>query len=174
MRVALVLVLVLLAAVACGGGSDSGDATSPTVESTGCPPLSPLSPDTHTISIPTSAGITVTLKVELADTGDERHTGLMGRTCLPEDSGMIFAFPADTDTSFYMQDTVIPLSVAFIQADGKIVHIEDMQPETTNLHKSPVRYRYAIEMEQGWFSDNGVAVGDIADVPAMLSANAAS
>ena len=54
----------------------------------------------------------------------------MNRDCLPEDSGMLFAFPDDTTTAFYMKDTLIPLTIAFIQADGKIVHIEDMQPNT--------------------------------------------
>jgi len=131
-----------------------------------------MSPDVLRIDLHPSAGITVRLVTQIADTSAERGTGLMNRECLPEDSGMIFAFPADTTTAFFMENTLIPLSIAFIQADGKIVHIEDMQPETTTNHISPAPYRYAIEVSQGWFAENGIDVGDTADVPASLSASA--
>jgi uncharacterized membrane protein (UPF0127 family) len=59
-----------------------------------------------------------------------------------------------------MRNTLIPLSIAFVAADGTILHIEDMQPQTEDLHFSPTQYRYAIEVNQGWFSDNDISVGD--------------
>jgi uncharacterized membrane protein (UPF0127 family) len=170
MRSVLLVALVWLAAIACSGGSDSG--ISQTDQPTGCPQFAPQSPNTHTIRILKVGGTTATLIVQLADRPTERGTGLMNRECLPEDSGMLFAFPADTTTSFFMRDTVIPLSIAFIQADGEIVHIEDMQPNTTDNHVSPTPYRYAIEMSQGWFAENGVAIGDTADIAESFSASA--
>ena len=84
----------------------------------------------------------------------------MNRESLPENSGMLFDFGADTNSGFWMRNTLIPLSIAFISGDGEILHIEDMQPMTENLHFSPSLYRYAIEVNQGWYADNSIAVGD--------------
>lgn len=176
MRLLFALTLSLLFVLACGGG-DSADPTATSTASpqfTGCPKFAPLSPNTHTIRIAKATGTTATVIVQLADTAAERATGLMDRDCLPEDSGMLFAFPEDTSTPFYMKDTLIPLTIAFIQADGTIVHIEDMQPNTTDNHVSPEPYRYAIEVSQGWFAANGVAVGDVAGIDEMFSANASN
>jgi uncharacterized membrane protein (UPF0127 family) len=138
----------------------------------GCTPFSPQSPDTHTLIVKTSSGEGKRLIVQLADTGAERGFGLMNRPCLPEDSGMLFAWQADTNTGFYMRDTLIPLSIAFVLADGEIVHIEDMAPNTEDSHFSPVPYRYAIEVAQGWFGDKGAAVGDTVEIPEVISAKA--
>jgi len=63
-----------------------------------------------------------------------------------------------------MRNTLIPLSIAFVGSDGVIIHIEDMQPLTEDLHYSPAPYRYAIEVNQGWFADNGITAGDTVKV----------
>jgi len=84
----------------------------------------------------------------------------MNRESLPEDAGMLFDFQADVQARFWMRNTLIPLSIAFVDKDGVIVHIEDMEPQTEDLHLSPSLYRYAIEVNQGWYADNGLAAGD--------------
>ncbi len=172
MRLLFVLFAALALAGACGDDSDSPPDTSGTPARTGCPKFAPLSPDTHTIRIQKAAGTTATLIIQLADNNAERGTGLSNRECLPEDSGMLFAFPSDTTTTFQMRDTTIPLTIAFIQADGEIVDILDMQPNASESYASAVPYRYAIEVAQGWFAEQGVALGDIAQIDEVLSLNA--
>ena len=166
--------IITLLAIACGGDSDtdSPNGVTPTPVFTGCMKFSPQSRNTHTIRISKAGGTTATVIVQLLDTPGERGAGLANRDCLPEDSGMLFAFPDDTTISFQMRDTLIPLSIAFIQAGGEIVHIVDMEPRATESYVSPVPYRYAIEVSQGWFADNGVALGDTADIAESFSASA--
>lgn len=101
-----------------------------------------------------------TLRLEVACDDLSRRVGLMERTSLPENDGMIFVFRYSTAQSFWMKNTYIPLSVAFLDDNGKILEIEDMQPkdETSTVSKSPVRF--AIEVNQGWFQRNGIGSGD--------------
>jgi len=106
------------------------------------------------------SGQVVTLSIEVADTPVERSIGLMNRESLPADAGMLFDFQADVQVGFWMKNTLIPLSIAFIDKDGIIVHIEDMEPQTENLHFSPSLYHYAIEVNQGWYAENDIDVGD--------------
>lgn len=73
---------------------------------------------------------------------------------------MLFVFQSDGRAAFWMKDTWIPLSIAFISSGGRIVDIEDMQPMTENLHQPAQIYRYALEVNQGFFRKNGVNVGD--------------
>ena len=84
----------------------------------------------------------------------------MNRPSLPENEGMLFLFPQLEKQSFWMKNTLIPLSIAFLEDGGKILQIEDMKPkdESSTLSKYPVRY--ALEVNQGWFQRNGIAVGD--------------
>ena len=100
----------------------------------------------------------------------ERARGLMQRPTMAEDAGMLFVFPADTDGPFWMKDTLIPLSIAFIAADGTIVNVQDMQPQTTDLHAPGARYRYALEVNQGYFARAGVKTGDRVELPALPTA----
>jgi uncharacterized protein len=100
-----------------------------------------------------------TLSVEVADTPSEAATGLMNRESLAENSGMLFDFKEDTETSFYMKNTSIPLSIAFIDADGKVLAIEDMEPFDLTPIDPPGPYRYAIEVNRGWFEQNGIRPG---------------
>lgn len=111
------------------------------------------------------------LFVEIADDASERSRGLMDRTCLGNDWGMLFVYDKDVQNTFGMRNTLIPLSIAWIKADGTILEIEDMQPETTDSHASPEPYRYAIEANQGWFTEHGIAAGDVATIPDNLSAS---
>jgi len=104
-----------------------------------------------------------TLSVEIADTLDERTKGLMDRGSLAPDAGMVFLWREPTDTTFGMQDTFIPLSIAFWDEDDRIVGILDMQPCEAALcpsYASPVPSAGAVEVNQGWFAEHGVEVGD--------------
>jgi hypothetical protein len=109
------------------------------------------------------------LTVEIADSPEERARGLMFRDSLPADAGMLFVWPGDTLSPFWMKDTLIPLSIAFIDADGVILHIEDMEPLDETLHVSPKPYRYAVEANQGWFEEHGIEVGDGVTLPENVS-----
>ena len=112
------------------------------------------------VALTRTTGAALTIEVELADTGARRARGLMFRTSLAADGGMLFVWPAPTSGGFWMQNTFVPLSIAFIDADGVIIDIQDMEPETTTLHRPPSPYRWALEVNQGWFAARGIAVGD--------------
>ena len=104
-----------------------------------------------------------TIAVELADTPGEREQGLMGRTSLPADAGMVFVYPEDHAGPFWMKDTLIPLSIAFYAADGRILRILDMQPceaDPCPLYDPEVPYRGALEVNEGAFADWGITEGD--------------
>jgi len=116
-----------------------------------------------TVLIETAAGDDVVVPVEVADTQEERQTGLMNRESLPEDAGMIFVFDEDSTGGFWMKDTLIPLSIAFADADGTIVSILDMEPcaaEPCEIYDPGASYPTALEVNQGAFSGWGVEVGD--------------
>jgi uncharacterized membrane protein (UPF0127 family) len=105
-------------------------------------------------------GDVLLLKLEISDTEQEREQGLMFRTSLDPDSGMVFVWPSNVQESFWMENTFMPLTVAFLAPDGTILDLQDMAPQTEDLHAPPVPYRYAIEVNQGYFAANGVTVGD--------------
>ena len=98
--------------------------------------------------------------VEVAKTPEERNQGLMGRKHLEKDEGMLFIFETEDYHSFWMKDTLIPLSIAFIDKDGRIVWIKDMKPLTLDSHVPPKPILYALEMNKGWFSSRGIKEGD--------------
>ncbi len=102
-------------------------------------------------------GVDVT--VEIAESGAASQRGLMGRDSLPEDYGMLFVYDNERTLSFWMRNTKIPLDIAFIDRNGLIVDIQQMEPfdEESTLSAAPAMY--ALEMEQGWFDARGVAVG---------------
>lgn len=99
------------------------------------------------------------LGLELARTPDERALGLMFRESLPWDTGMLFEFQQPSRAGFWMRNTSIPLSIAWLDRDGTIVDIQDMQPLSDEVHTPSAPYWYAIEANQGWFEANGVGVG---------------
>ena len=110
---------------------------------------------------------TVTLQVgatpvtaEVADAPDERELGLMFREQLEPNSGMLFVYPTERPRSFWMKNTPLPLTIAYLSASGTVVSLKDMEPLTTRPVLSGKGAMYALEMEQGWFAAHGVKVGD--------------
>ena len=99
--------------------------------------------------------------VEVAQTPEAQSYGLKGRKHLGKDEGMLFIFETEDYHGFWMKDTLLPLSIAFIDKDGRIVWITDMKPLTSDSHVPPRPILYALEMNKGWFSSHGVKVGDI-------------
>jgi uncharacterized membrane protein (UPF0127 family) len=100
------------------------------------------------------------MTVELARTGAERGRGLMGRKSLKDGRGMLFIFDRDQILSFWMKNTLIPLSIAFITRDGRILEIRDMNPLDETAVRSVRSGRYALEVPQGWFGRAGIKAGD--------------
>lgn len=99
------------------------------------------------------------LSAEVAHTQLSRSQGLMYRESLEENSGMLFVFTDANYYSMWMKDTYIPLSVAFIDEQGIILNIEDMQPETRTSHDSEGMAKYALEMDKGWFAARKITAG---------------
>ena len=101
------------------------------------------------------------IQAELADTPKAREVGLMNRTSIPTNSGMLFVFEEKAGHCFWMNNTKIPLSIAFIADDGRIVNIEEMQAETLNSHCPKATIRYALEMNKQWFSERVIVPGSL-------------
>lgn len=99
------------------------------------------------------------LTVEVANTRELRSHGLMHRETLGTNNGMLFVFPRRDYYSMWMKNTYIPLSVAFIDENGIILNIADMQPETLTPHESAGLAKYALEMNIGWFSEKKIVEG---------------
>lgn len=102
----------------------------------------------------------VALDVEVADSAEERALGLMYRKSLAPDAGMIFVYPDERPLSFWMENTSVPLSIAFIDSEGVIVNIEDMAPFDRTGIPSDGPAQYALEMNRGWFANHKVKEGD--------------
>lgn len=103
------------------------------------------------------------IKAEVAAREAERQQGLMFRKKMGPNEGMVFLFEAPAGVCMWMKNTLIPLSVAFIDENGKIVNIEDMQPQTTESHCAKKLVRYALEMNQGWFKQKNIKPGSVID-----------
>jgi uncharacterized protein len=101
------------------------------------------------------------IQVEVANAPEDRARGLMGRKHLGDSEGMLFIFDSEGFHSFWMKNTLISLSIAFIDKEGRIVRITDMKPLTLDSHEPPRPILYALEMKQGWFSANGITAGDM-------------
>ncbi len=101
------------------------------------------------------------IHAELADSVPARMQGLMYRTSLEPNSGMLFVYERPAMECMWMKNTLIPLSVAFIDEAGKIINIESMQPQTESSHCTERPASYALEMEQGWFARNGIGEGAV-------------
>ena len=145
------IIAVAVFAAACSGSGVTDSKTTP--------------PTVPTATVMFSA--TANVVAEIASTAAQRNTGLMNRPAgsLATDAGMIFVFAVDqnpTFSGFYMLNTNIPLSIAFIDANNKVIFIDDMAPNTTTIHQAPSVYRYALEVNQGWFATRNVKVGSVA------------
>lgn len=101
----------------------------------------------------------IKLSIEIADTSEKRELGLMHRKHLPKDQGMLFKFQSPTFASFWMKNTYIPLDIAFIDNNGKILQIESMAPLSTKAVYSNNVCKYALEVNKGWFSNNKISIG---------------
>lgn len=135
----------LLACTASGAG-----------ESQGQPPL-------PTVALQVGA---TAVTAEVADDPSEREMGLMFRESLETDSGMLFVYPTERPRSFWMKNTPLPLTIAYLSASGRVVSMRDMTPHSTKPVLSRHGAMYALEMEQGWFAAHGVKVGDkVAGLP---------
>lgn len=129
--------------------------------------LPPLHPDVDVldrteVTIRSDAG-EVVVQARVAAAPAEQQRGLMHVPDLPDGVGMLFTFDADRDGGFWMKDTLVPLDIAFIDRDGRIVAILAMDPceaDPCPVYTPEERYRSALEVPQGWFADQGVAVGD--------------
>ncbi len=166
MRSLLVILMLLFASLlflaGCSGEhAETPEENGPTTTSTaGTTPG-----ESAVLAIDTSAGERVEVDVEIADSFIERQRGLMERTELAENAGMLFVFDREQALSFWMRNTIIPLSIAYIDRRGRIVDIQDMEPLDETSHPSAEPAQYALEVNQGFFRERGVEVGDAVELP---------
>ena len=146
-RVRTAIAAAVLLATACGGSGGDGLPTSPS-------------------SIVSFNGTSASLRVAVADTPDARRRGLMGVNRLAADEGMAFVFDEPVSTTFWMKDTPLPLSIAFVSEGGRIVTIRDMEPCTGACPRygADGPFTLAIEAHRGWFAAHGIGVGDTVEL----------
>lgn len=101
------------------------------------------------------------IEAEFADDMNTRARGLMHRSQMAPQQGMLFAFPEDARHCMWMRNTLIPLSVAFLDAEGRILNVEDMAPQTDDSHCASGAARYALEMNLGWFRQRNLKEGSL-------------
>lgn len=119
-------------------------------------------PGAHAAEMPRSelaAGM-YRIEVEVAATPQTRQLGLMNRRDMAAQHGMVFVFTEDARHCMWMKNTLLPLSVAFLDAKGRILNIEDMKPQTEDNHCAAAPARFALEMNLGWFRERGLRAGD--------------
>ena len=147
-RLVTLAILALLLSSGCRGGP-------PAPASSEAPSSAPEPALPVATIVVRDADRRVALTVEVAATPADRQRGLMFRDTLAENAGMLFLFPRDTRTGFWMKDTKIPLSIAFIDAGGRVVSIRDGRPFDETIIDPGTEYRYALEVNQGWFERHG-------------------
>ena len=160
---------LVLAAAACSSPKKSNDRQAPSDA------MQQLQSDAGLPVIaftPARGGTPIRLAVEVADTEELRTCGLMHRPALHPEQGMLFVFTTDVAGGFWMRNTLIRLSIAFIAVDGRIVDILDMEPAPPGgpypTYTPRGAYRYAVEANHGWFARHGLAPGDRVDVVAAV------
>ncbi len=99
------------------------------------------------------------IDAQVALTPEQRQIGLMWRKAMPAHEGMLFIFDAPSKQCFWMKNTLLPLTAAFVDEDGTIVNLEDMKPQTTDPHCSAKPVRYVLEMNKDWFVKKGIKAG---------------
>lgn len=111
-----------------------------------------------------------TFNVWIASTPQQQELGLMNvqPSELADNQGMIFVFPQDQTDGFWMKDTLIPLDIAFIRSDGTVVDIEQMAPESLDIHEPSVPYRFALEVNAGDLAQAGLKKGQTVQIPASV------
>ena len=117
------------------------------------------------LTIQKSDGRTIEVLAEIARNPDDRAKGFMERKKIPEGTGMLFIFEQDQILSFWMKNTPTPLSIAYIDSQGRIKDIFDMKPFSLAPILSTSSVRYALEVPQGWYKKNGITIGDTIQLP---------
>ncbi|MGH2806851.1 MAG: DUF192 domain-containing protein [Actinomycetota bacterium] len=148
-----VLFCALALVSGCGYGDEESPAADPRITETFSPAKVLLDGGEESVII----------DVEVAESEGEHRLGLMFRESLPEDAGMLFVFEGDTQSGFWMKDTLIPLSVAFIDSESTVVKILDMEPcreDPCPVYEPGVTYAAALEVNQGAFAEWGIEEGD--------------
>jgi uncharacterized membrane protein (UPF0127 family) len=181
--IATLLLASLLLAAGCGGEEaevpeeNAPDDTAPagtvldentqagTSAETNAPTAEPDTSQAYALNIVNSFGERFEVEVEISDSPEEQARGLMERTRLAENAGMLFVFEQEQTLPFNMRNTLIPLSIAFIDAEGVIIDIQDMQPLTDGPYVSALPAQYALEVNQGFFLNRGIGVGDVVELP---------
>lgn len=154
MRALLPLAAAALLIAACSGADDA-------------PAVPPLPVVALTVADADGRAV-ASLSAEVAATPAQRQRGLMFRQALGEDAAMLFVFPAETDGAFWMKDTPIPLTIAFLAADGRVLELIDGAPLDETLLRPAAPYRYALEVNAGWFARRGLAEGSRVVLPPGL------
>ncbi len=116
------------------------------------------SPQMDLPRIKISAGMHL-IDTQIASTEEQRATGLMFRKDMPQSEGMLFVFEQPSQQCFWMKNTLLPLTAAFVADDGTIINLADMKPQTTDSHCSSQPVRFVLEMNQGWFNRKGIKAG---------------
>ena len=99
------------------------------------------------------------IDAQVAATPQQRQIGLMHRKEMPQQEGMLFVFEQPATQCFWMRNTLLPLTAAFVEDDGTVVNLADMKPQTEDSHCSAKPVRYVLEMNQGWFAKRGIKAG---------------
>jgi uncharacterized membrane protein (UPF0127 family) len=121
--------------------------------------------ETRELRIRGADGTETPVLAEIARTDEQRERGLMWRQSLADGEGMLFVFEWDHILSFWMKNTLLPLSIAYIAYDGRILEIHDMEPRNLSPVQSGRSVRYALEVPQGWFARMGIGAGDVVIFP---------
>lgn len=121
-------------------------------------PAAAQAPQTRLPVVQLQAGMH-SIRAQVAATPEQRATGLMHRREMPPHEGMLFVFEQPAVQCFWMKNTLLPLSIAFLADDGSVVNLRDMQPQSLDSHCSDKPVRYVLEMNQGWFAKRGVKPG---------------
>jgi uncharacterized protein len=163
------IAVVALLLAGCGGAPANSDTHSQnTPQASGTNTAETTSSSAlRTLVIDTSGGKEVEVQVEVADDVSEQAKGLMYREKLGEDRGMLFVYPDERELSFWMKNTLIPLSIAYIDSEGRIVDILDMKPmdDKPPHYTSSEPVQYALEVNKGFFEKEDVKEGDLAELP---------
>nr|WP_315479352.1 DUF192 domain-containing protein [uncultured Rhodoferax sp.] len=122
------------------------------------PALAQAPPQTNLPRVKLTAGMHL-IDAQVAQTSDQRTIGLMFRKDMPQHEGMLFIFEQPSGLCFWMKNTLLPLTAAFVADDGTIVNLADMKPQTTDSHCASKPVRYVLEMNQGWFAKRGFKAG---------------
>ncbi|MBE0429236.1 MAG: DUF192 domain-containing protein [Thermoleophilia bacterium] len=157
--------VLLLSGPACGGQTESSSATGraddyETPKALFFPGSGSEEDSEEAVEAAAGAASEIVVYLEVARTQQEKTQGLMNRDYLAPDHGMVFIYDHPVRGSFWMKNTFIPLSIAFISGSGVILDIQDMEPHSLNPHQPAEAYMYAVEMNQGFFAEKGIGVGD--------------